>query len=281
MSKTVFFAACCLLFTLSALADDQWNQTFETKGAPDVVLRSNDSHIRVTAGSQSAVSARLIVKGFRPGEYEVRPLQRGDRVEIEVRVLPGQNELRWESRSLELEVSMPSRGNLDVRTDDGHVSVAGIAGQVRAHTGDGHIKVNGTDGPLDVDTNDGHINISDARGSLRGRSGDGHMSIQGRFNSLDLETRDGHLTVRVEDGSTMTEDWHLQTGDGRLELNLPRAFSAELDASTGDGRVQTDISGATQVQTGKDAHSYRARLGAGGKSLTLHTGDGGISIHQR
>ena len=282
MGKTLF-AVPALLLALGAIAraDDEWTKNYAVKGAPQVVLRSNDAHIQVSAAAQSGVSARLVVKGFNRGDYEVRESQSGDRVEIEVRLLPRQGGFEWGNRSLGLEVTMPSQGNLEARTEDGHVKVAGLSGQIRVHTGDGHIEAHDLAGALDLETNDGHIDMDRISGSLRAHTGDGHMSIRGRFDDLDVETGDGHVTLRIEDGSTVRQNWSVRSGDGGIQLELPRSFAADLDASTGDGTVRVDLAGASAMQMDKDRHHVTAKLGAGGRALTVRTGDGSITLRQR
>jgi translation initiation factor IF-1 len=270
-----------LAIGVRARADDEWTKNYTVKGTPVVVLRSNDAHIKASASSQSSVSARLVVKGFSRNDYEVRESQSGDRVEIEVRLLPREGRLDWGNRSLGLEVTMPPQGNLEIRTDDGHVQVAGLSGQIRVHTGDGHIEAHNLSGTLDFETNDGHIDMDHLNGSLRAHTGDGHMSVEGRFDDLDVETGDGHVTLRVEDGSTMKQNWSIRSGDGGIQLELPRSFTADLDASTGDGTVRVNLAEVGAMQTDKDRHHVSAKLGGGGRQLTVRTGDGGITLRQR
>jgi DUF4097 and DUF4098 domain-containing protein YvlB len=281
--RRALFATPVLVLALCVLvrADDGWTKSYTVKGTPAVVLRSNDAHIQVSASTQSTVSARLVVKGFNREDYEVRETQSGDRVEIEVRLLPRQGRIDWGNHSLGLEVTVSSQGNLEVRTDDGHVQVDGLTGQIQVHTGDGHIEAHNLNGTLDFETNDGHIDMDRVSGSLRARTGDGHMSIQGRFDGLNVETGDGHVTLRVEDGSTIKQSWSVRSGDGSIQLELPRSLAADLDASTGDGTVRVNLAEAGAMQTDKERHHVSAKLGGGGRQLTVRTGDGGITLRQR
>ena len=57
------------------------------------------------------------------------------------------------------------------------------------------------------------------------------------------------------------------------------AEDAELDASTGDGTISAGDFG---LQTdGERKHELRGRIGTGGPTLKVRTGDGGITIAKR
>lgn len=173
---------------------------------------------------------------------------------------------------------MPGKGNLDARTDDGHMDLSGLSGKIQAHTGDGHITARDLEGSAELRTGDGHINAESLRGSLIARTGDGHISANGRFDDLELETQDGHVSVGVEKGSAMRSNWHLRTGDGQVNVTLPSDFSAELDATTGDGKVRVSWEGIDGPRPGEERSSFRGKIGGGGRLLTVKSGNGDIRI---
>jgi DUF4097 and DUF4098 domain-containing protein YvlB len=76
----------------------------------------------------------------------------------------------------------------------------------------------------------------------------------------------------------MSEDWSLATEDGRVVVYLPRAFSAEIDATTGDGRVRADLDLDESSREGNGRRELRGRIGAGGHTLRIRTASGSISL---
>ena len=61
MPKTIAFLALVLAFASAASADEQvWTKSFDVKGTPDVILKSNDAHVTVNAGGPDL---RLIFVG--------------------------------------------------------------------------------------------------------------------------------------------------------------------------------------------------------------------------
>ena len=110
------------------------------------------------------------------------------------------------------------------------------------HSGDGHIRVDGTSGQARLDTGDGHIEVRNFNGALNAHTGDGSMTIDGVLTDLNLRTGDGHIDLTVRPGSKMgATGWVIHTSDGRVQARLPQDFAAELYAHTSDGHIQLDL----------------------------------------
>ena len=92
-------------------------------------------------------------------------------------------------------------------------------------------------GDFRVDSGDGNLEIRSADGTLNAETRDGNIRTSGRFDTLTLHTGDGNIDAEAEAGSKSTSGWNLYTGDGNIALRLPSDFAADLDAETGDGRV--------------------------------------------
>jgi hypothetical protein len=94
-----------------------------------------------------------------------------------------------------------------------------------------------------------------------------------------MHTGDGSIVYRAEPGTTMTDNWSLTTGDGGVSLYLPKDFAAEIDAHTGDGVIRNELDIAAEASSGdRSRRTLRGTLGAGGRTLRIRTGDGGIRL---
>ena len=91
---------------------------------------------------------------------------------------------------------------------------------------------------------------------------------------------DGRIAIRAEQGSTTGGDWDINTGDGSITIDLPDTFGGELDARTGDGGIHLQNLTLSGVTGELDRHNMRGRLGPGGKTLRVRTGDGSITIRK-
>jgi hypothetical protein len=70
----------------------------------------------------------------------------------------------------------------------------------------------------------------------------------------------------------------LRTRDGSVSLRLPQDIAADLDAHTGDGRIDSDFPVTVSGSSLTDSKSVRGRLNGGGPLLEIRTGDGSIHI---
>ena len=122
------------------------------------------------------------------------------------------------------------------------------------------------------------VTLQDVSGAVDLTTGDGGVSLSGALGGVRVETGDGSVTVRADQGSRMADDWTVRTGDGSVVLYLPSDFAAELDAHTSDGRVTSDLEVTTTVSGRIDKKTLKGRLGEGGRTLRIRTGDGSIRL---
>jgi DUF4097 and DUF4098 domain-containing protein YvlB len=203
--------------------------------------------------------------------------QDANHVVVEVKA-PKQDEwLHFHHRSAKLIVSLPAASDLLASSGDGSIDVDGISGKLDLRSGDGSIKGHALDGEVRAHTGDGSIRFDAVKGAVNVDTGDGSVHLEGTFTSLRARTGDGSVRIDAAPGSAPNGDWDISTGDGTVTLALPEDFSAEIDAHTGDGRVHvTDMDLTTNASIEK--RSVRGRLGAGGNTVRVRSGDGSITL---
>jgi DUF4097 and DUF4098 domain-containing protein YvlB len=242
---------------------DEWSKTYNLTGRPDLRIETSDANIHVTTWDQSTIAAKVVSSRYKIGEGGIRieEHQEGNSVAIEVRYPHHNLSIQWgDHNRVEIIVQMPREGRVNLRTGDGRIELTGLKGEMDLHSGDGSETLDGVDG------------------SLRASAGDGHIQASGRFDSLDLKAGDGHLDVRAAAGSAITSEWHLETGDGSVSLELPGDLPADVDLHTGDGHIDLDLPITTQGKL--QSKSIRGKLNGGGNLLMIHTGDGSIRLRK-
>jgi DUF4097 and DUF4098 domain-containing protein YvlB len=188
------------------------------------------------------------------------------------------------SPSARLIVSVPRKCNITARTADGSISLDRVEGKLDLKSGDGSIKVIESKGDLIVESGDGTLTLDDVSGHVEARTDDGSVRVSGTPGALRVRTGDGSVTLRIRDAVQMTDDWMIDTGDGSVTAELPAGFNAMVDADPGsDGRVHSDFeltnaTGANITGRSREHGAVSGQLGAGGRKLTLRTGDGTIRI---
>ncbi|HZR27561.1 MAG TPA: DUF4097 family beta strand repeat-containing protein [Terriglobales bacterium] len=260
--QRIFLAVSVFLAMTLTAAADEWKKDYAISAKPEVHLSTGDGSVEFTSWDRKQVSVAVYTEGWQinPDGVRIEEHQSGDRVDIEIHIPhSGWFCLLCGHRSLHVNVNLPRDANLDL------------------HTGDGSIKGSRLHGTIYLNTGDGSIHVEDADGQLSAHSGDGGIEIDGRFDALKIETGDGGIRADINRGSKMAASWYMHSGDGSIDVRLPEDFSANLDARTGDGSIQSDL--ASLSDTDKRRNSLRGKLNGGGPLLELRSGDG--SIHLR
>jgi DUF4097 and DUF4098 domain-containing protein YvlB len=183
-----------------------------------------------------------------------------------------------QSPSARLTVWLPRRSDVTARSGDGSLSVQHVSGRIDLHTGDGTIRATGVEGDVSLTTGDGSVAADDVRGRLIVDTGDGAVNVSGNVSSVRLHSGDGSIVYRALDGTEMSDDWEITTGDGAVLLYLPESLGAELDAHTGDGGIRNDLKVSTVGAGEISRRTVRGRLGDGGRRIRVRTGDGSITL---
>lgn len=268
---------------------------FTVSGEPNLRLITFDGSIQIQSSDKADVVVEVEKRGSTRESVDALEIvseQKGNTIELEVKrprseTFTGMGFHR--SATARLIVTVPRRTSIRARSGDGSIVVDGIDGKLDLHTGDGSIRARDVAGDLTFSTGDGSITVEGAEGRLDLNTGDGGVSVNGKLSVVRVHTGDGAVVYRAQPGSSMTEGWEITTGDGSVTVYLPREFSAELDAYTGDGGIRNDLDEAVAVERDDreertsrrkdlDRRSLRSRLGAGGQPLRIRTGDGAIRL---
>jgi DUF4097 and DUF4098 domain-containing protein YvlB len=267
-----------VVFGVSPLSADEWSRRYPVHGRPELHLKAGDASVRVEAAPPSEIGVQVTTEGWRIGDggVSITETQSGNRVEIEVRRPRGNSAFSLRRHSIAVVVSVPTPADLDVRTGDGSIDVSPLSGNLALRTGDGSITADGLQGEILLQAGDGSIKATGLAGQLEAHTGDGHIDVRGRFDRLDLHSGDGGIETVAEQGSRVESAWSLRSGDGSITLRLPEDLGAELDAHTGDGRIEVERSVTVSGRISDSA--VKGKIGAGGPPIQIHTGDGSIHL---
>jgi hypothetical protein len=253
--------ALSLMAALPARADE-WSKTYQLTGKPDLQIETSDANIRVTTWEQNTIEAKVVTTRYKIGEGGIRveEHQAGNSVQLDVRYPHHEFNIGWGSHRVDIIIQMPREGNVNLRTGDGKIDLAGLKGAMDLHTGDGS------------------ENLDNVDGKLRASTGDGHIKASGRFDELELKTGDGSVEVRAGAGSSLNAGWRLETGDGSGSLEVPGDLAADVDLHTSDGHIELDMPVTTSGKIRQN--EIQGKLNGGGNLLMIRTGDGSIRLRK-
>ena len=282
-------SGCVVVDSQAHIAREE--KRFDVGGPPQLSLTTFDGSIELRAGDVKTVVVEIEKRGpTKEGvnELRVETTQDGNHITVEVK-RPSHEVVFFgvgTTPTASLKVTMPREGNVTAKSGDGSITIEGIQGQFDLHTGDGSIRARNVGGQMTFVTGDGSVTLDSATGTIDGETGDGSVSVSGALGAVKLRTGDGSITFHADAGTKMTGDWSFSTGDGSVAVYLPPDFAAELDAHTGDGSIRNELNVQAEADDSKrhdhdndeERRTLRTRLGGGGKTLKIRTGDGSIKL---
>jgi hypothetical protein len=131
---------------------------------------------------------------------------------------------------------------------------------------------------LELETNNGGIRVADVEGTLRFDAVNGGVQLSGLAGDVRGATENGGVRVAL-DG----DRWHgagldVRTQNGGVTLEVPRAYNADLETGTVNGRFDIDF---PITVSGRLDRTISARLGSGGPPVRVRTQNGGVRVRQR
>jgi hypothetical protein len=275
-------AAVALLFATSfASAQSDWQKSYPINAKPSLSFSTGDAAVEVTScGGCKEIRIRVQWNDRNPSDYNLTEVQTGDHVNFELREKGRMHIVMGVHHEPRVFVETPSSIDLEGRTSDGSLKVAGLSGSVQLQTSDGSVDVTDVSGAVRLKASDGSIQMHNITGTLESRSSDGQVSIDGQFTGLQVHTSDGSLDLTMADGTKLATASRIESSDGRVMIHVPRTLAADLEVHTGDGHIQCDL---PLVMDGYDSkgnsgHNLRGRFNGGGVPLSIRTNDGNVKI---
>lgn len=251
--------------------------------ANQLLLKNSDGAVKVTVGSRPQITVQAEIRAYVPSsdaqpaaEAYVKTLiastQIGERVEIttEPEKRPDELDLR-----VDYLIEVPEGTNLTIQGSNGNIWVAKGCGEV------------------DVQGNNSDIEVSDASGEVYAKTANGRIRVNGAAKATTVETVNGSIFATVvggelkattANGNIMTTlagqevaSCDLTAMNGGITLLLSGEPSAEVNATTGRGVVNTDLAVSAAPGASK-RRELRGRIGDGDTRVNLNSLNGNISI---
>lgn len=271
-------------------------RSFETAGPIRLRVELAAGDLTVRAGSEGVTLVTLIARGAHGEELlsQFTVEQRGSEIHVES---PKDRDsfLSWGRRgSVDVEVDLPARSEIDVRLGSGGLVTSGVLGRAAAVTGSGDLSVDevaggqlrsgsgdvaagAIRGPLDAKTGSGDVSIEVAGADVGLISGSGDVWVGRAEASLKVKTGSGDVTVGASTGDiellSGTGDLDLQgihagqvrvkTGSGDVSLAVVQGVAAYLDLDSVTGDVDVDLEQASGPEDADATAGLSVRSGSG------------------
>jgi hypothetical protein len=223
-------------------------------GRGDIIVRGSDSgEIRVTA--KKTVKSWSETDAARIAEpVNVTIEQNGDGYEVH----PTGFDLSSSKIGVDLEVAIPRKSALSVKTDKGNVNISGISGDVVVTDMIGDVDVRGTAGDVNVEMRKGDAKVSGTKGDVKisGKGGEievndtaGSLTVEGDFYGpirADKAVKGVRMVSSKTDLTLSALAGHFEAGSGNMDIvdapgNLSlRTRDSEINVENPGGKVGID-----------------------------------------
>jgi DUF4097 and DUF4098 domain-containing protein YvlB len=144
-----------------------------------------------------------------------------------------------------LEVWVPARVRLWVKTATANIDVSDVAGGLDLYVVSGTIEVTGNPHELNAEAIDGDIHITGSPSWLRAKSATGAITLQGASADAGLSTVSG--PIRIDGGAGVFERTKIETVTGTITVAGRLDRSGGFDFDTHSGSVDIAIPAKTNV----------------------------------
>ncbi|MBC7840782.1 MAG: DUF4097 family beta strand repeat protein [Gemmatimonadaceae bacterium] len=174
-------------------------------------------------------------------------------------------------------VRVPKGVLVMAQTGNGDVAINGSGGDVNANTGNGRVMITGTTGRVTAHTGNGRVTVEDAHGPVEATTGNGAVRVVTSNGPVTARSGNGDIDVSM-DRMDRAAEMSFSTGSGRIVLSVPANFGAELEGTTGNGEISSEL--PMRVEGRINPRRIRGTLGGGGERLAVSTGNGDIEIRK-
>ena len=160
--------------------------------------------------------------------------------------------------SVELNIQVPTRTNLDIDGYKPEIKLASVEGDIHVKSYKSPIEIDSTTGAIDISTYKDSVNLH-------------QVNIRG---NLDLKMEKGDATIEAK---SLGKEAEIETGKGSVTLRVPRSTGLAVDyRGSRHSSLHSDL--PITSETGFSSGELRGSINGGGTNLRLRTDRGSFSI---
>ena len=182
-----------------------------------------------------------------------------------------------ESISVQFEISVPKKTTLELRTSNGKIRVSSIEKAIDTQTSNGKIEITDVTGIVTAHTSNGSVTVKQVNAERFDLlTSNGAITCEAITGDMKASTSNGTINVKYASDAAPATNIHLSTSNGRISVTTPKDYSAQIDASTSNSKIHTNIPITLQGELGK---KVKGTIGKGEGQLYLKTSNGSININ--
>jgi hypothetical protein len=263
MAITLLAAAGC-----SAGPTETRDDSFSVNGTATLVVNGDNGWIKVNTGTDDEVRIQATLRGIDRIDYEVS--QDGNTITVLAEIDQG-----WfiSNVGVDITITAPVSTDVELEISNGAIELNGIEGTGTLRTSNGEIVLENVKGDFEGRTSNGKIEVDTLEGTAFLRTSNGGLDLQEVTGEVDAETSNGRISYSGD--MIAGGDNRLITSNGNVDVELLGTPSIELDASTSNGDITSELP-ITATTTGDD--HLVGTIGDGEADLYIKTSNGDITV---
>jgi DUF4097 and DUF4098 domain-containing protein YvlB len=257
-------------------AEKTFDRTFTVSPGGSLVVDADSASVSVSGTDSNQVTVHMIARGPEKelASMRLEAAQKDNGVAVTMRRPEKRSWFNWGSWSGDsrIEVKVPKRYQISVRTGGGSVELVDTSGSAKLQTSGGDITVRNVTGTVNARTSGGGILADRVRGDIDADTSGGDVRLLNIDGKIKGNTSGGNVRcslVGLNRGITAT------TSGGDVEVIVPRATTGNFSATTSGGGVNLEIPiSTTELKDGR----AKGSLNGGGAPIEAHTSGGNISL---
>ncbi|MES1242056.1 MAG: DUF4097 family beta strand repeat-containing protein [Acidobacteriota bacterium] len=260
--------ACTAAAQASITVEKPFQQSYPLKSGGTLEVSNTNGGITVEAWDRAEVRVEAVKK------IKAESSQKAEEIAKQVKI-----DVRQSAGSVRIETILPhSGGFLDWLT--GNNASVSVTYRIKAprdvvaklDNTNGGLRLVGTRGRAELETVNGGVTVERTEGAVQVETTNGSITVIQAAGALDGSTTNGSITAQL---SRVDGDITLETTNGSVSLKVPQDLRADLDVSTWNGGIHSDL----DVQGGEKSRKHLSgEVNGGGGLLKVHTTNGGVRI---
>jgi hypothetical protein len=272
-----YSALALLLMAASSThaADKTFDRTFTVTAGGSLSVDADGGTVHVSGSDANQVVVHVLFNGSEQdlANTTIDAIQQGNDVTITLHKKRSWSWWGFGRSDEQIEVTVPRRYGISVRTGGGSVELRDTGGNASLHTSGGDVSAKNVTGNVELRTSGGSIHVDTLRGDVDADTSGGDVQLQHIDGKIRGKTSGGNVRCSLVGANRGI--WATTSG-GDIDLSVPPATKGNVDVSTSGGQIKSQIP-VTSTQF-EDKH-LQGSINGGGETIFAHTSGGSIWLH--
>ena len=257
---------------------DESNQTYQLEPGARVEVSSIRGGVKIVNADGPTASVQIIRTARTRADLEyhkVEVRQTGNSLVVRGVQEPEERRERNIQVNHQVILTLPRRIELSINSISGSLNAGEVDGPVRVNSISGSVNIGNLLAKLEVNSVSGSVEVGNVNADVRVSSVSGNVRLGEVNGALNVSSVSGGVKTTLV--SLSPEGIRINSVSGSVEIAFKSDINAEFSATGISGQVYLDVPNVIRESEEKSPN-VRARIGAGGTSITVTSVSGNVRL---